>query len=105
MEPITNRNYPPCCDFMLIRPEEFEFCPVIQHGSEHLHTDCRACRYNYFDFYTTLLTIRKKMSLTDPIWTGTLPYIDEEILVARDLKGIGVECERDTQKILRAAAC
>jgi hypothetical protein len=74
-----------CCDYYKDRSSEFDICPVIIHGSEHLHTDCRACKYNEFDFYKTLEVIRRKMSINSPVWIGTKPIVHEEYLKFKNL--------------------
>jgi hypothetical protein len=62
-------------------------CPVIQDGIGHIHTECRACKYNPFDFYTTLKAIRIKMSDIDPVWNGIYPKFDEYFF---KYQGLGV---------------
>jgi hypothetical protein len=74
-----------CCDYYPSRKQNFDTCPVVQHGSDHIYTDCRECAFNEFDFYTTLAICRKKMSLTDPIWIGIKPIVHEEYVKEREL--------------------
>lgn len=68
------------CDYDTKVMDKKDLCPVIKHGSQHLHTECRACQYNIFEFTDTLKVIRSKMSDIDPIFTGTYPKFDESYM-------------------------
>jgi hypothetical protein len=61
-------------------------CPVVTYGSDHLHTECRACKFNLFDFNTTLKVIRKKTSDIDPVYSGIYPKFDEVFFKYRSLE-------------------
>ena len=74
------------CGFCDDRKADQIMCPIIIHGSEHIHTECRACKFNIFDFYTTLKAIRRKMSDIDPIYTGIYPKFDEVFFKHRSLE-------------------
>ena len=75
------------CGYCDNRKEQYPKCPVIKYGSDHLHTECRACKHNVFDFYTTLKVIRVKTSELDPIWNGIYPKFDEHFF---KYQGLGV---------------
>lgn len=74
------------CGYCDNRKDNKVMCPNIVYGSEHIHTECRACKFNQFDFYTTLKVIRKKMSDIDPVWDGIYPKFDEVFFERRSLE-------------------
>ena len=74
------------CGYCDDRKVQVVFCPIVIHGKDHIHTECRACKFNFFDFYTTLKVIRAKMSDVDPVWDGVYPKFDETFFTHRSLE-------------------
>lgn len=66
------------CDYYQDRSIGVVMCPIVIYGPSHIHTECRACKHNIYGFYETLAIIRKKLSNSDPVFTGILPFIQED---------------------------